>query len=154
MIFLALWPLGWNHHVRFTNHVHDALGGVLRANALPEYDLGTPAFHGRVYDIAKLPPADLARRVDEGTAREWLVFDLPGALPPELAPRASLVWSEVPFGDDRFLTAAARYDAKARPPLRPIRFRALYRLQGVKVPPPPSQIDRADAGVNELGAPP
>jgi phosphatidylinositol glycan class B len=135
MLLLAFWPVGWHHHVRFSRHVHDALGGDLRANALPAFDMGLPAYHGRVYAIDKAPAEELARRVDEGTAREWLVADTPRlATGTKLDARATLVWTEVPFAEESpglaalILRAADAYDARARPPLRPIRFRSLYRL--------------------------
>lgn len=129
MLLLAAWPIGWHHHVRFQRYVHDALNDELRANALPEYDLGLPAFHGRVYDIEKLPPEELARRLDAGTAREWLVADTPRLETgvPGLDSRLVLVWSEEPFAGAYEL--AQRYDAIAKPPLRPLRFRAIYRLE-------------------------
>jgi phosphatidylinositol glycan class B len=143
MTLLALYPLGWHHHVRFTRHVHDALGGDLEANALLDFDTGLPAYHGRVYAIEKAPPDELARRIDEGTARAWLVTDSPHlATGTPLDDRATLVFTEVPFaGTSPALAAlvervAAAYDDRVRPPLRPVRFRSLYRLHS---PPRPER---------------
>jgi len=128
MVLLALWPIGWHHHVRFQRYVHDAQNDELRAFALPEYDLGLPAFHGRAYDIEKLPHEDIARRIEAGHARSFLVADTPrlhtGVA--GLDSHVSLVWSEEPFAGAYEL--AQRYDAIAKPPLRPLRFRALYRI--------------------------
>jgi phosphatidylinositol glycan class B len=128
MWLLAAWPIGWHHHVRFQKYVHDAMNGELRTYALPEYDLGLPAFHGRVYDIEKASPEDIAKKLESGGAREWLVADTPrlhtGVA--GLDGRATLVWSEEPFAGAYEL--AQRYDAIAKPPLRPLRFRSLYRL--------------------------
>jgi phosphatidylinositol glycan class B len=140
MVVLATWPIGWHHHVRFQRHVHDALGGDLVAYALPDFDLGLPAFHGRVYDVQKASPEEIARRLDEGGpgGRVWLVADTPRLRSglPSLDARATLVWSELPMWDRpvgaRILALAEAYDARARPPLRPLRFRSLYRL----APPP------------------
>jgi phosphatidylinositol glycan class B len=134
MTLLAVWPLGWHHHVRFTRYVRRTIGDELHAHALPELDLGLPAYHGRVYDVAKSPPEEIARRLDEGTAREWLVADTPVLRTgvPSLDARTHLVWTELPGAGtpvgDAVLALVQAYDARARPPLRPITFRSLYRL--------------------------
>lgn len=134
MTFLAVWPLGWNHHVRFTRWVDRALGDELHAYALPDFDLGLPAYHGRVYDVVKAPPEEIARALDEGTSRRWLVADTPRLRTgvPSLDARMHLVWTELPgegtAAGDAILRLAEAYDAHARPPLRPITFRSLYRL--------------------------
>ena len=131
LVLLAFYPLGWHHHVRFIRYVHEHIGGELRAHALLEFDLTLPPFHPRVYDVDKLDPAELARRIDEGTAREWLVTDAPilhtGAA--SLDARARLVWSELPvYGDPELTRTSMRfveaYNARARPPLRPLHFGA------------------------------
>ena len=134
MVLLASWPIGWNHHVRFQRHTNVALGGELRAYALPDFDLGLPAFHGAVYDIEKASGEEIARRVEHGAARAWLVTDAPLEPTSPLASHATLVWSEVPFfgvpalaGSFERLTTA--YDAIAKPPLRQIRYRRLYSLE-------------------------
>ncbi len=138
MLVLAFWPLGWNHHVRFQEFIqHDrALAGDLKTYALPEFDLGLPAFHGHIYDIEKVAPDVIAQHLSTGNAREWLVVDTPRPWSgvPALGTRASLVWSEVPFFAYPplalvFAELASRYDEAVRPPLRAIRFRSLYRLK-------------------------
>lgn len=133
LVLLAVWPLGWNHHVRFSRHAWTVFGDDFRVAALPDFDLGLPAYHGRTYDVEKLPAEELARRIDAGTARAWLVADTPVLDAPALAGRATLAWSELPFWDDpalgpRVLALAEAYDAHVRPPLKPLRFRSLYRL--------------------------
>lgn len=127
MVLLAFYPLGWNHHVRFTRFVHDHVGDELHAHALPDFELGLPAYHGRVYDVEKSDAASVARRIDEGTAKPWLVTDLP-VLPPELRGKATLVWTELPsFVDPGWVDA---YNARARAPLRRLEYRSLYRIEG------------------------
>lgn len=134
MVLLALWPLGWHHHVRFTRHVHALLGDELHAVALTDFDLGLPAYHGRTYDVVKAPPDEIARQLDEGTAREWLIADTPRLRTgnASLDARLHLVWTELPADGTSLgaalLSATEAYDARARPPLRPIRYRSLYRL--------------------------
>lgn len=134
-VLLAVWPLGWHHHVRFTRHAREVFGDEMHVAALPELDLGLPAYHPRVYDVEKLPAEELARRLDAGTAREWLVADTPRLASgvPSLDARATLVWSELPLWDDpvwsaRIWALASAYERNAKPPLRPLRFRSLYRL--------------------------
>jgi phosphatidylinositol glycan class B len=136
MLLLAIYPLGWHHHVRFQRYVHAAIGDEFRANALPDFDLGLPAFHGRVYDIEKLAPDELARRIERGTARAWLVADTPRLHTgvPAIDSHARLVWSELPFWDNATLggavfTIAEAYNAHERPPLRPLRYRSLYSIE-------------------------
>lgn len=125
MLFLALYPLGWNHHVRFTRFVHDHVGDEFRAHALPEFELGLPAYHGRVYDVEKSEAALIAKRVDEGTAREWLVTDLP-VLPPELEGKATLVWTELPsFVDPSWVVS---FNARAKAKLRRLEYRTLWKI--------------------------
>ncbi len=138
---LALWPVGWHHHVRFTRHAREVFGDEMHVAALPDFDLGLPAYHPRVYDVEKLPAEELARRLDAGTARAWLVADSPRLVTavPSLDARATLVWSELPLWDDpvwnaRFSALASAYDAHAKPPLRPLRFRSLYRLDPATPP--------------------
>lgn len=133
MTLLAVWPLGWHHHVRFTQHVRKTIGDELHAHALLDYDLGLPAYHPRVYHIEKVSPQDLGRRIEAGTALRWLVVDDPrlhtGVEPVD---RSTLVWSEVPFegtpAAEPILRATAAYNGVAKPPLRKITYRALYRL--------------------------
>lgn len=133
---LALWPIGWHHHVRFTRQARALFGDEMHAAALPEFDLGLPAYHPRLYDVEKAPPDELARRLDAGTARPYLVTDSPrlasGA--PSVDTRARLVWSELPLWDDpfwgpRLLALAEGWNANARAPIRPLRFRSLYRFE-------------------------
>jgi phosphatidylinositol glycan class B len=136
MLLLAIYPVGWHHHVRFQRYVHETIGEEFRANALPDFDLGLPAFHGRVYDVEKLAPDELARRIESGTARAWLVADTPRLHTgtPAIDAHLHLVWSELPFWDhpaiaDALLAVVDAYDAHARPPLRPLRYRSLYAIE-------------------------
>lgn len=133
MTLLAVWPLGWHHHVRFTQHVRQTMGDELHAHALLDYDLGLPAYHPRVYHIEKLSPEDLGRRIEAGTHLGYLVADTPRlhtGVP--IVDHAQLMWSEVPFegtpAADPILRATAAYNSVAKPPLRKITYRALYRL--------------------------
>lgn len=137
LALLALWPIGWHHHVPFTRHARARFGEELRVHALPDFDLGLPAYHPRVYDVAKAPPEDVLRAVEDGTSRGWLVADTPRLRTglPALDARATLEWSELPvFRDaaatDAVLRVVDAYNARARPPLRPLTFRSLYRLSG------------------------
>lgn len=137
MALLAVWPLGWHHHVRFQHALQQRGLAEVRVYALPDFDLGLPAFHGRRYDVMKLPPDAIARAIDAGGADAWLVTEATGSElhsgSTELDARASLVWSEVPFFDHpalaRAIVAATElYDRRRGGPLRPIRYRNLYRL--------------------------
>jgi GPI mannosyltransferase 3 len=125
MLLLAFYPLGWNHHVRFARFVHDHVGDEFQAHALPDFELGLPAYHGRIYDVEKSDAATIAKRIDEGTAKPWLVTDLP-VLPPELEGRATLVWTELPsFVDASWVMA---YNASTSAPLRRLEYRSLWKL--------------------------
>ncbi|AKU94219.1 Mannosyltransferase [Labilithrix luteola] len=135
MLLLAIWPIGWNHHVRFQRHIYETIGGDLHAYALPDFDLGLPAFHGPVYDVEKQTPEQIAADLDAPGARAWLITDSPSLHTGvgKLDRRATLVWSEVPFFEHPalasfFVRLADGYDAHAKAPLRPIHFRSLYRL--------------------------
>lgn len=132
MALLAVYPIGWNHHVRFMRFVHDHVGDELHAHALPELELGLPAYHPRVYDIEKSDAASIARRIDEGTAKPWLVVDEP-RLPPELAGRAELVWTELP--SFALLPLVDAYNARAKAPLRRLEYRSLYRITAITARP-------------------
>lgn len=125
MLLLAVHPLGWNHHVRFTRFVHEHVGDEFRAHALPDFELGLPAYHGRVYDVEKSEAATIARRIEDGTAKEWLVTDLP-RLPPELEGKATLVWTELPSFVD--VASVERYNARAKAPLRRLEYRTLWKI--------------------------
>lgn len=133
MTLVALWPLGWHHHVRFTQHVRKTMGDELHAHAFLDYDLGLPAYHPRVHHIEKVSPEDLGKRIEAGTALPWLVVDQPrlhtGVAAIDVSP---LVWSEVPFegtpAAEPILRATDAYNGIAKPPLRKITYRALYRL--------------------------
>ena len=135
MALLAFVPLGWHHNVRFARFVHDTIGEEVHATALPEITLNLPPFHPRVYDVDSADPEEVIRRLDAGTARPWLITDRPilrtGTT---LDDRATLVFSELPVYRDPVLTAKMMrlvdaYNASARPPLRKLRFRTLYRLE-------------------------
>jgi phosphatidylinositol glycan class B len=132
MVLLALFPLGWNHDVRFVRALHDRFGDEVHATALPEIDMNLPPFHPLVWDLDQATPGEIARRIAEGTAREWLVAALP-VLPPELDAHATLVYSELPLSADpgsraRAMSLVAAYNAHAGPPLRRLRFYSLYRV--------------------------
>lgn len=126
MLLLALYPLGWNHHVRFMRAVQEHVGSELHAHALPDFELGLPAYHPRVYDVEKSDAETIARRIDEGTAKPWLITDAP-RLPPPLEGRATLVWSELPSVS--LLPLVDAYNARARSPLRRLEYRTLYRIE-------------------------
>ncbi len=126
MGLLAVYPLGWNHHVRFMRAVHDLVGSELRAHALPDFELGLPAYHPRVYDVEKSDAETIARRIDDGTAKTWLITDTP-RLPPALEGRATLVWSELP--STSLLPLVDAYNAHAKAPLRRLEYRSLYRVE-------------------------
>lgn len=126
MALLAVYPLGWNHHVRFMRAVHDHVGDELHAHALPDFELGLPAYHPRVYDVEKSDAETIARRIDEGRAKPWLVTDAP-RLPPPLEGRAALVWSELP--SPALLPVVDAYNARARAPLRRLEYRTLWRIE-------------------------
>ncbi|MBX3217582.1 MAG: hypothetical protein KF850_36460 [Labilithrix sp.] len=134
MTLLAFVPLGWHHNVRFTRFVHETFGDELHATALPEVDLNLPAFHPRIYDVDKADPAEVARRIEAGTARAWLIADRPALRTgTSLDEHATLVYSELPVWRDpvlaeRALRLVERYNASAPSPLRRLRFRSLYRL--------------------------
>lgn len=134
MTLLAFVPLGWHHNVRFTRFVHETFGDELHATALPEVDLNLPAFHPRIYDVDKADPAEVARRIEAGTARAWLIADRPAlSTGTSLDAHAVLVYSELPVWRDPVLAERAmrlveRYNAAAPAPLRRLRFRSLYRL--------------------------
>ena len=130
---LALWPVGWHHHVRFQRYVHDSIGDSFHAVALPDFDLGLPAFHARVYDVQKASAEDILETLH---GAKLLVADSPRLRSgnAELDARATLVWSELPCFRNRALTDRAMraidaYNAIAKPPLRPLRYRSLYRLE-------------------------
>ncbi len=134
MLFLAFVPLGWHHNVRFTRFIHAHIGEELHATALPEIDLSLPAFHPRIYDVDKADPAEVARRIEAGTARTWLISDRPilrtGTA---LDARATVVFSELPvFRDpeltERVMRLVDAYNASAPRFLRRLRFRTLYRV--------------------------
>lgn len=159
MLLLAFYPLGWHHHVRFQRYVHDELGGELRAFALPDFDLGLPAFHPRVYDVEKQDEEVLAQRIGE---RPWLVADTPllAREAPSLARCTTLVWSELPVFQsaghmEQVMRWVDAYNARRISPLRPIRFRSLYRTDPscANVPPAHSQVFFAEPGPKLLGAP-
>lgn len=133
-IFLAFVPLGWNHHVRFMRFVNRAFGDELHAMALLDVEPFLPAFHPLVYDVDRNSPEEIVRRLDAGTARSWLITDQPVLRTgTSLDARAVLVFSELPtFRFPGLVEPTVRlvdaYNARARPPLRRLRFRSLYRL--------------------------
>lgn len=131
---LAVYPLGWNHHVPFQRYVHERIGDALSAHALEDFDLGRPAFAPRVYEIDKDAPEAIAARAGRGEGKEWLVVDAPRVRTgTELDRRVELVYSELPFTGTALEPAALAfvdaYNERARPPLRPLRHRSLFRLR-------------------------
>lgn len=134
-MLLAVYPIGWNHHVPFARFVEREMGSTIHAHALPEFDLGLPAFHPRTYDIEKADASVVAQRLAEGTAKPYLIVDdaVLHTGEPAIDEHAVLVYTELPFADDparrRWLAdRVAAYNAYAKPPLRPVRYRSLYRL--------------------------
>jgi phosphatidylinositol glycan class B len=115
MVILALYPLGWHHNIRFVRALHDHVGDEVHAKALPEVELGLPAFHPRIYDVQKGEPGP----------GDWVITD---QLEPQL-PDSTLVYSELPRSRT-LIDLVDAYNARARPPLRPLRFRSLYRITG------------------------
>jgi len=133
MALLAFSAVGWNHHVRFAHYLATHVGDELHASAMPEIELTLPPFHPRVWDVDKADPVELGRRIEAGTAKPWLITDRPVLATGvrALDERAVLVYSELP-GDDvtrrRLGALVEAYNAWAKPPLRVLRFRSLYRM--------------------------
>lgn len=127
LVLLALYPIGWNHHVRFVRAMHDRFGDSFHAAVFPEIELTPPPFHGRELVLEKLDAETLARRIAEGRAPAYLVTDRPDLEDPHL----ELVWSELPGTGalhHRLAGWVDAYNASARPPLRRLRYRTLYRV--------------------------
>lgn len=136
MTFLAFIPLGWNHNVRFTRFLHDHIGDEVHAAVLPGIDLHLPAFHPGIYDVERAEPEELARRIESGTARTWLITDRPtlhtsSAL---LDTHAKLVYSELvvyrdPEMTERIMRLVDAYNLHLGSWFRPLHFRTLYRIE-------------------------
>ncbi len=131
---LMFVPLGWHQSVRFTRFCHERFGDEFHATALPEINLNLPPYRPRVYDVDKLDPEELSRRIETHTAPEWLVADRPmlatGTL---LDARAELVYSELPGYRNPRVTAwlmrwVTFYNARAPSPLRQLHYRSLFRI--------------------------
>jgi phosphatidylinositol glycan class B len=136
MLLLAFFPFGWNHDVRFTRALHERFGDEVHATAFPEIELDLPPFHPRVWDLDKADPEEVDRRVRAGTARDWLITSLP-SIPPGIEARATLVYSELPGATDPERRASLMglvdaYNARAKMPLRRLRYHTLYRISGRK----------------------
>jgi phosphatidylinositol glycan class B len=121
MLLLMFYPLGWHHNVRLQHHLAERFGDEVHATVTPEIDLSLPAFHARIYDVEKADPEEIARRIQAGTARPWIIterrtLDLP----------ATLVYSEL---DPRLEPIVDTYNAFAFGPLRKLRYRSLYRVR-------------------------
>ncbi len=136
MLLLAFVPLGWNHNVRFTRFLHDRFGREVHATMLTDADQHLPAFHPAVYDVDRATPEEVARRIEAGTAREWLIADHPvlRTNSPLLDARAKLVFSELygyrdPLFVERALGVVDAYNGSLGAVLRPLRFRSLYRIE-------------------------
>lgn len=127
LVLLAFYPIGWNHHVRFVRAMHERFGDSFHAAVFPEIELTPPPFHGRELVLEKLDADTLARRIAEGHAPSYLVTDRPDLDDPHL----ELVWSELPGRGDlhhRLAGWVDAYNASAKPPLRRLRYRTLYRV--------------------------
>jgi phosphatidylinositol glycan class B len=136
MALLAAYPLGWYHHVPFARFVHERLGDELHAYALEDIEARRQPYGPRVYDVEKGPPERIAGGIEAGTPREWLIADTPRLHTGQAAidQRCTLVYSEFPFWRSEWLTdVTARrieaYNERVRPPLHPIRWRSLYRVE-------------------------
>jgi phosphatidylinositol glycan class B len=137
MALLAVYPLGWDHHVPFARFVHERIGDELHAYALEDIDVRRQPFGPRVYDLEKGPPERIAAAItDSSTPREWLIADTPRMHTGEAAidQRCTLVYSEFPFWRIAWLTdltsrRVESYNERVRPPLHPIRWRSLYRVE-------------------------
>ena len=133
MLLLALYPLGWNHHVRFERAMHERFGDSFDGAVLPEIELNPPPFHMKDRHLEKMDPETLGHRVEAGTAPEWLIADRPVLTTgvPSVDSRYTVVYSELP-GDDALRSRLAAwvdaYNAHAKAPLRRLRYRTLYRL--------------------------
>jgi GPI mannosyltransferase 3 len=152
MALLAFFPLGWHQHARFVKVLRERFGDDLhqRVSALPEIDLHYPTYHPGVWDVDNIDPNDLARKIDDGTAREWLMTDHAVMRTGNATVDSSttLVYSELPLWSDpewrgRMVRWVDWYNANVQHPLRPLRFRSLYRVDLTRssrmpLPPPPS----------------
>lgn len=133
MVLLALYPLGWNHHVRFERAMHARFGDALHAAVLPEIELNPPPFHMKDRVLEKMDVETLAHRIDDGAAPEWLIADRPVLATgfPAVDDHYRVEYSELP-GDDALRRRLAgwvdAYNADAKPPLRRLRYRTLYRF--------------------------
>ncbi len=134
MLLLALYPLGWNHHVRFERAMHERFGDSFTGAVLPEIELNPPPFHMTDRHLEKMDPETLNRRIDDGTAPSFLIADRPVLSTgfPSLDSHATVVYSELP-GDDALRQKLAgwvdAYNAHAKAPLRRLLYRTLYRIE-------------------------
>lgn len=133
MAFLCVYPIGWHQHVAFTHEMTRRFGDDVHLVALPDYELGLPAFHPRVWEVEKVTPEELDARTKAGTAEPYLVSDDPW-LASTPGTRLRLEWTELPLSSFTLRSEGVRafvqgYNARARKPLRPLRFRSLYRVE-------------------------
>lgn len=137
MGLLAFFPLGWHQHARFVKDLRSRFGDDLhqRVSALPEIDLHYPTYHPGVWDVDNVEPWDLERRIEDGTARPWLITDHAVMRTGNITvdTNATLAYSELPLSDDpnwraRLVRWVDWYNANVQHPLRPLRFRSLYRV--------------------------
>jgi len=136
MGLLALYPLGWHHHVPFDRFVREDLGGNLQAYAFEDFELAPPPFAARTYDIEKVTPAQIVGRREEGRARQYLVADTPRLRTgePRLDAHSTLLYSEFVLWRNRWITEQVMgvvdaYNERTRAPLHRIRWRSLYRIE-------------------------
>jgi phosphatidylinositol glycan class B len=136
MALLAVYPLGWNHHVPFARFLRERLREDLRAYALEDIELFRVPYGPLVYDIEKGSPAEIAAALKADGARGFLIADTPRLRTGEeaLDARCTLVYSEFPFWrsdwlTDRVMREVDRYNEAVRLPLHPIRWRSLYRIR-------------------------
>jgi phosphatidylinositol glycan class B len=136
MALLAVYPLGWNHHVPFARFVHEHVGDELHAYAFEDFEIRRPPYGPRVHDVEKGAPEQIEASLEAGRWREFLIADTPSLHTgvDALDRRYTLVYSEFPFWQSAWLTervmrAVDPYNESARSPLHPVRWRSLYRLQ-------------------------
>jgi len=137
MALLTFFPLGWHQHARFVKVMREKWGDNMHASvaALPEVDLHYPTYHPGIWDVENIAPDELARRIEAGTAREWLITDYATMRTGNATvdSNATLVYSELPGYSDpawhaRMVRLVDWYNANMQSPLRPLRFRTLYRV--------------------------
>lgn len=135
MALLAVYPLNWQRHARFIRVLRANVGEEFHGMALPDVEPHYPEYHPAIFDLEIVDDAELARRIEAGTAREWLIADdaTRGSGSAYVDAHITLVYSELPgyrspWWRERMLEITGYYNAHQRAPLRPITFRSLYRV--------------------------